>query len=254
MAATPGLPFVLFADRPPRRLRGWHWRPLPPEAAGLSQAMVNRHAKFFPHRLFPEAEVTVYVDANTLILRDLSPLVAEFAASGAQIGLFPHKERGGIAEELAFGLRVGKIPAAEAERGAAQIARYHAEGLPERHLFTENAILFRRHDAAVAAAMDLWWAEMQAGVRRDQISLPFVLHRTGLATHLWDWNYKAGNPYFRRYLHRRGPISDAGVWLKNQRHYGPLRGALLGPGLDAWARWGRARRQRAGRAALDAED
>lgn len=251
VAATPGVPFVLFADRLPRRLRGWEVRPLPAEAAGLSQTMVNRFAKFFPHRLFPEAGISIYVDANTLILRDLTPLLAEFIASGAQIGLFPHKERGSIAEELAFGLRVGKIPAAEAGTGRAQVARYHAGGLPERHRFTENAILFRRHGPGMAAAMDLWWAEMQTGVRRDQISLPWVLHTTGLEVFLWDWNYKKDNPWFRRYLHRRGAFSDAGVWLKNQRHYGPMRAALLGPVLDAWEIRAAARRRRAGRAAAD---
>ena len=118
---TPGVDFVLFADRRPRFVRGWQWRPLPAETAGLSPTMVNRFAKFFPHVIFPEAEVSIYVDANTLMLADLTPLIEEFRVSGADIGLFPHKQRFDIAEEFAFARKV-ENPAEDAERGAAQLA------------------------------------------------------------------------------------------------------------------------------------
>ena len=37
---------------------------------------------------------------------------------------------------------------------------------------------------------------------------------------LWDWNYKYRNPYFMRYLHRRGALSDLNVFLKNKQQYG----------------------------------
>ena len=87
-------------------------------------------AKFFPERILPEAELSVYVDANTLILSDLTPLIAEFAASGADIGLFRHRERASLAEELAFGRQVGKIPAADAAKGEAQLRHYREAGLP----------------------------------------------------------------------------------------------------------------------------
>ena len=110
VAATPGVPFVLFSDRRPRLVRGWEHRPFPEATRGLSPSLVNRYCKFFPQRIFPEADVSIYVDANLLVTADLSPLIAEFRASGADIGLFPHKERGDIFEELAFGARVGKIP------------------------------------------------------------------------------------------------------------------------------------------------
>ena len=64
VAPTPGVEFVLFADRRPRLVRGWRWRPLPEVARGLSPTLVNRYAKFFPERILPEAEVSVYVDAT----------------------------------------------------------------------------------------------------------------------------------------------------------------------------------------------
>ena len=237
VAATPGVDFVLFADRRPRFVRGWQWRPYPPQAAGLSPAMVNRYAKFFPHLIFPEVEISIYVDANMLMLADLTPLIAEFLASGADIGLFPHKERFDIFEEFEFTRKVGRIPPEDVEKGRAQLAFYRAEGLPEDHLFTENAIIFRRHgNPALAAAMDLWWRQMATYTKRDQLSLPYVLHRSDLGVKLWDWNYRFDNPYFKRYPHRRGMLPDLNELLKNKRHYNRFYDVTCGAVLYAYHR------------------
>jgi len=232
---TPGVDFILFADRRPRFVRGWQWRPLPAETAGLSPTMVNRFAKFFPHVIFPEAEVSIYVDANTLMLSDLTPLIEEFRVSGADIGLFPHKQRSDIFAEFELGRTGGKIPAQDTEKGLAQLAHYRAEGLPDDHLFTENAIIFRRHgNPALAAAMDLWWEQMATYTKRDQLSLPYVLYKSDLRIKLWDWNYKFDNPYFKRYLHRRGTLSDLNVLLKNKRYYNRFYDVTCGAALSAY--------------------
>ena len=229
VAPTPGVDFVLFADRRPLFVRGWQWRPLPAAVAGMSQTLANRYAKFFPHAVLPEADCSIYVDANTLVLGDLTPLIREFLASGADIGLFPHRERSSLAEEFEFGRQVGKIPPSDVEKGLAQLRRYREEGLPPDPPFTENAIIFRRHGSpALAPAMDLWWSELQAYTRRDQLSLPYVLFKSRLAVKLWDWNYKYQNPYFMRYPHRRGALADLNVFLKNRQQYGPVQRAACG--------------------------
>jgi hypothetical protein len=223
---TPGVDFVLFADRKPRFVRGWQWRPLPAAVAGMSQTLANRYCKFFPGAVLPEAACSVYLDANTLVLGDLTPLLAEFRASGADIGLFPHRERSSLAEEFEFGRRVGKIPPADVEKGLAQLRRYREAGLPPDPPFTENAIIFRRHGPRLEAAMQLWWSELLTYTQRDQLSLPYVLFASGIGVKLWDWNYKYPNPYFLRYQHRRGVLNDLNVFLKNKRHYGRLQQAL----------------------------
>jgi hypothetical protein len=118
------------------------------------------------------------------------------------------------------------------EKGLAQLRRYRDAGLPPDPPFTENAIIFRRHgNPALEEAMQLWWSELQSYTQRDQLSLPYVLFRSQLAAKIWDWNYKYENPYFQRYLHRRGLLSDLNVFLKNRRHYGRLQHALCGAAL-----------------------
>jgi hypothetical protein len=198
----------------------------------MSQTHANRYAKFFPHRVLPEADCSIYLDANILVLGDLTPLIGEFLASGADIGLFPHRERSTLAEEFEFCRQVGKIPPSDVEKGLAQLRRYRDAGLPPDPTFTENAIIFRRHgNPALADAMELWWSELRSYTQRDQLSLPYVLFKSPLAVKIWDWNYKYRNPYFVRYLHRRGPLHDLNVFLKNKQFYGRLQHALYGAAL-----------------------
>ena len=207
VATTPGVDFVLFADRRPRFVRGWQWRPLPAEAAGLSPDHGEPLRQVLPARgSSPRPSCSIYVDANTLMLADLTPLIEEFLASGADIGLFPHKR----ALRHRRGVRVrpagGQDPALGRREGpGAARAATATTGCRDDHLFTENAIIFRRHgNPALAAAMDLWWEQIATYTQRDQLSLPYVLYKSELKVKLWDWNYKFVNPYFLRYLHRRG--------------------------------------------------
>ena len=245
---SPGIEPVLFSDRRPRFVSGWNWRPMPAEAAALGPSLANRHAKFFPQKIFPEADYSIYIDANLLVIADLNPLLAEFIASDADIGLFPHSARCDIAADFDFCKEVGKIAPKDYALGAEQLAFYRAEGLPGGHIFTENAIILRRHGRgeargeALEAAMELWWDQLARFTKRDQLSLPYVLHRSGIKVKLWDWNYLAPNPYFSRYIHRRGWLSDINIFLGNKRHYNaawriPVDGAfsvyrgLVKPGL-----------------------
>lgn len=198
---TPGAEFTLISDRRPRFVRGWRWRPFPTETAGMSQHMANRWCKLFPHRVFPDADVSVYLDGNVLVQDDLTPLLREFLASGAPIGLFRHSARSTVAEEAAFCLKRGKIGQADAAALEAQIAAYRLAGMPDDQPLSENGVIFRRHGPEIDAAMQLWWTELETRTRRDQISLPYVMHATGLGAHVWDWTYHSGNPYFLKYPH-----------------------------------------------------
>ena len=225
---TPGVDYVLYADRAPRFVKGWQWRPLPPEVAGFSQSMANRYCKFFPDRLFPDADVTLYADGKTLMKGDLRPLIDEFLASGAEIGLFKHQQRDSLDEEVAFCKQVGKIKPQDFDAADAQLADYYAEGLPRDHVLTQNGVILRRHDGpGLRPAMQLWWDEMQTRTQRDQISGPYVLWKTGLPVTVWPWNYARHNRYFLRYPHRGQGTSfgyDLEMYAFVQKHRQGLTG------------------------------
>ena len=180
--ADAGVDFLLFAARRPRLVRGWRWRPLP---EAVARHVADARQPLLPSSsrsgCCPRHRVSVYLDANTLVLADLTPLIAEFLASGADIGLFRHQERSTPAEEFDFGRQVGKIPPSRRGEGPrAARAATARPGCPRTPPFTENAIIFRRHGSpALAAAMELWWAELENYIRRDQLSLPYVLFTLG---------------------------------------------------------------------------
>ena len=168
VAPTPG---ATSCSSPPAG-RGWcaagAGGRCPTAVRGLSPTLANRYAKFFPERMLPEGtRVSVYLDANTLVLADLTPLVAEFVGLGRRHRPLPPPgahDPGGGARFRPAGRQDRRKPTSET--GAAQLRRYRAAGLPHDAPFTENAIIFRRHGSpALAAAMALWWAELEAGVQ-----------------------------------------------------------------------------------------
>jgi hypothetical protein len=202
----PDTDYVLLTDTPPRWRSGWTLRPPPPAIAELPPNLANRWCKFFPHRLFPEAQVSVYLDGNILIRSDLDPLVEAFRASGATMALFPHHARTDVASEIEACVALAKLDPATLETARAQQAHYRALGMPADAPLSENAILFRRHDRPeLDRAMALWWDELLAWTSRDQLSLPFVLHRTGLSCHWWPWSYRLENPVFVTVEHGWAP-------------------------------------------------
>ncbi len=79
-----------------------------------------------------------------------------------------------------------------------QINRYNLEGyLPHRGLF-EATVILRRHTNEIRAFNETWWDEIKWGSRRDQISLPYVLHKTAtdITTMEGFVHDEGGNKYF----------------------------------------------------------
>lgn len=223
---------VIFTDRPSPLLIGWERRPLPPQTAGMDPKTANRWCKMHPHLLFPDAAFSVYVDGNIRPIASPAPLIEEVAEAGAAIGLCRHPLRTDIFAEAEACDRLGKFDAQDRARIDLQLRRYAEEGLPADHGLTGNAVLVRDHRApGLAEAMTLWWEEFLAGVRRDQISLPWVLHRTGLPALRWDWSYREANPFFTipsRHRRSAGAVKDLAAMIEGLKDDGLIQAALHG--------------------------
>ena len=208
--------FVIFSDRRPRFLYGWEWRQIPDTIRGLDQTRINRFCKFFPHKLFDNFDVSVYIDGNILLKSDISKLVQEFIESDADIGLFKHSCRNNIEEEYKFSFDNGKIKENEKTLAAEQMSKYRAYKSAYDAELTENAIIFRRHDRVrIQTAMALWWEEIERYCKRDQLSLPYALAESGAKKFVWPWNFRNDNPFFYRYPHRVGDLRDVYTFIGN---------------------------------------
>jgi len=169
--------------------------------AGLSPRLRSRYPKILPHRVLPDAGITVWVDGNVVILADLTPLIDAFRRSGADLALFPHPTGRTVDDEIDAAQERGLV--GDQDRADALRRRYRASGVLDTPV-TENTILFRRAGSpALEAAMERWWAELTGQTERDQICLAHALADQGVRVHRWDWHFDdAGCPWFRRIPHR----------------------------------------------------
>lgn len=197
---VPGVDYVLFTDRPDTdRVPGWQTRPIvTPE--GLSPALRNRYYKLLPHKILPDHDESVYLDANIAITASLAPFLDDVFGGPENMVLFANPKRDTVAAEAATCLETGRVRDPEALR--AEVAAYAADGFPDDVGLTGNSILMRRHHAPeVAAAMEQWWDLVSAHSGRDQVSLPFVRWRLGLECRLIRPHFSIESPYFHRYPH-----------------------------------------------------
>jgi prepilin-type processing-associated H-X9-DG protein len=171
-----GMEFICYTDNPDLASPGW--RVIVAEATSNDDpALNNRYYKILAHRHLGLYAHSLYVDGHVTLRRCPCALFDRYLDE-ALIAVPYHKDRNCIYEEAQYCLLDRKV-SPEAMR--AQTDAYAAEGFPQRYGLTENGVLLRNHgNPHVAAAMEMWWQEYCNRTRRDQISLPFVLWKTGL--------------------------------------------------------------------------
>lgn len=206
--AEAGADFVCLTDRPRPEARGWEQQLLPREFC--SDRMDSRRPKCLPHVFFPDAPWSLYLDASVQLTippggltGETAELLRQWPARGEQRPrwwAFAHPERSCLWAEAAELIRLGMADRQTLER---QLAFYDACGMPRDWGLPAGGVLLRSHTPAVIAVCEDWWREICLWTERDQVSLPFVLWRHGLA---WQT--------FPEDLHGAG-------WLTVRPHTGP---------------------------------
>ena len=158
----PGAVLVCFSDfKPPEP---WHWIPIKAEDQPNRQ---TKRIKLLPWEHFGKWDVCIWRDANIEVTR-LPALKEGFAAHR-------HRDRNCIFDEAKKCIEYGKD---DPEVINAQIAKYADH--PRNWGLWENGMLYRRNTPEIRALCEDWWAEIESGSERDQISLPVVLRRHGI--------------------------------------------------------------------------
>ncbi len=192
------------------------WRLLPLQIDLACPISSNRHHKFFPHRLFPNADYSIYIDGNIGIIGDISALIDEFIASNAAIGVFRHRDRKNVLEEVIACIDKGRFDDADMLSYTGQIKFMLSDGMPDDQPLTDNAIIFRSHKhEKLTQAMDDWWAQFNTYTKRDQISLPYVLWKNNVPTKIWNWSFRERNEYFEKYPHKGNIFRNIRIRLRN---------------------------------------
>lgn len=204
---TKNIKYLLYSDMP-RNIKGWDVLPITKKIKG-AKPLTNRWYKFFPHELFKEVEYSVYLDGNIRIIGDLTQLLQEFIKSQAAIGVFKHKDRNDICQEIDACIKYKKFDASDLDRSKEQIRDYLSEGMPPSQILTDNGIIFRWHQhPQLKKTMALWWEQLQKYSKRDQISLPYVVWKSNAPVYIWNWSFRKENSYFDIYSHRKSLWKD----------------------------------------------
>jgi hypothetical protein len=176
-ADEPGIDYVAFSDRPEASVPApWQSRSI--VRRERNPRMTARWHKLHPHLLFPDHDLSLYVDSNILLRAPfLGPTEGMLAA--APIALFRHPERDCPYEEAAVVKRHRLDEGAVVE---AQMAYYRSKGLPAGAGLHYSGVLFRRHrDAGLVRFLEDWWRQLKVFSHRDQLSLDFMLRSHSIA-------------------------------------------------------------------------
>ena len=199
VVTDPSWDYVCFTDSDGQD-GVWQLRKIPYESP--DPVTRSRYPKILPHKVLPEYEYSVYMDANIRIMGpDLYRIADRLMADEISFAQVEHPDRDCVYEELRYCYLKDKI----STRTAFRLHRkWSAEGLPRHAGLYENNLLFRRHNITESRALDeAWWKGWESGVHRDQLCLMpiFLRHNIHPALLLGKGLNARNVPYLKYTLH-----------------------------------------------------
>lgn len=179
MAIDPSFDYICFSNEINETQSGvWDIRPIPYSC--VDGTRLSRFVKILPHKVLPEYDVSVWMDAN-IIIKDASfyGAISGKLSSGCLVAQVPHLVRDCVYEEIIrcyVDMRIGFIDAFR------QFRHLKKNRFPAHFGLLENNIIFRRHnDPVVKKISDKWWEEYSSFSNRDQLSLMPVYREFGFS-------------------------------------------------------------------------
>jgi hypothetical protein len=192
---------VCFTDQPIKSSR-WEIVRLPVSEAPKRE---SRRYKQPSHRIFPDADLTLWIDCCYTLLMDPREIAAR---NPGLITAFRHHRRDRIKDEAEVIIRSGK---GKRDAIMAQLAAYQSDGWdtdanPQRAIHC-GGFLLRRHTPEVRAFNEAWHHEVQTRTLRDQMSIDYVASKTGVKIDRFTGTCRS-NPYARLAVIPRKPTND----------------------------------------------
>ena len=170
---SPEFDYVCFSDRD-ITCDSWKVEKIPEKLKNLDNKRINRYIKTHPHEFFPNYDMSVYIDGNVDIKKDLGDFIDKNCPHEKGV-LFAgqHPNRKCIYKEAEA---IVKLKKDTADNVNPQIQKYAKEGFPKDYGLTQNCILIRYHnDEKCKRLMETWWNEIATESYRDQLSLFYSL-------------------------------------------------------------------------------
>lgn len=182
---NPELKYVCFTNNKSLRSDIWEIRYVE-NNENIQDGLFAKRFKILPHRLFPEYDTSIWVDANIQIDKDPILLMKKYQKY-ADILFFPHYARMCIYDEGEVCIHWGKDSKDKILR---QLKKYLDEQYPLENGLMCGGYIVRNHNRKeIVTVMEKWWFEVCNGSIRDQISLPYVLWKTMVPYDLFDLDF-----------------------------------------------------------------
>jgi hypothetical protein len=173
------------------------WELMEPIWGHPNPRRVARYHKLHPHILFPDVDMSIWVDGSQEITTDPRHAFDKYMKEH-DIAAFKHPERTCVYQE---GRACERLKKDNPQKIQQQMARYRSEGYPNFNGMVETTMTCRRHTSEVEKFNEAWWFELQRGSLRDQLSFNFVSWKLGVPyTHIPGCRDKS--PYCKFYPHK----------------------------------------------------
>lgn len=213
---SPDIDYICYSNDPmPEGYGLYDVRPVPYDHPDTRR--IARFVKTNLAHLLPEYETVIWIDGNLQLTAPIEGLIAQMKARGCSIAAIPHPVRTTVQEEAEVAIRLVLDDPAVIRTQMEKYTRIDP-GLSEERLIESNFMIFDMTDPRVVQVTDLWWSEICAHSKRDQLSLNHALRRYGLP---WmpifdDLSSMRDGPFSRMFGHGTGPRyrRDAAGWLE----------------------------------------
>ncbi|KAL9681591.1 hypothetical protein QQ045_013376 [Rhodiola kirilowii] len=154
----------------------------------VDQRLNGKIPKMLSHRLFPEAQFSIWVDSKSQFRRDpMGVLEALLWRTHSVLAMSEHGARSNIYDE---GKAVVKKNKATPEEVDMQLSQYRKDGFPNDTRFrgkkalAEASIIVREHTPLTNLFLCLWFNEVVRFTSRDQLSFPYILRQLSTLTNI----------------------------------------------------------------------
>ena len=163
---------VAFVDKIKSNSPGWEQILV---TTDWNNRRTSRHYKALPHRYLPDADLWIWVDGNVRFRVDPLPIIKRYMTN--DLTTFKHWDRSCLYVEAAFCVKIHKDSLTTLK---AQARRYRKAGMPSNWGLAATRVMIRRNTPAIHELNEAWWAEIEHGSFRDQVSLPYVCWKHNL--------------------------------------------------------------------------
>lgn len=139
-----------------------------------------RFAKTNPHKLLPDYDVVVWVDANIMITGDIGKIIDNVMNSKKPIGAMRHPARLSVYEEMDMCIRGNKD---DISAILDQKKQYKSEDYDCDNLIESNVLVFDLRQKKVHNFLNDWWNQIDKYSKRDQLSINYCLDKNNI-----DWH------------------------------------------------------------------